>query len=108
VVSFHQIKEATGEKMIWLRATGSTLISQLVDSFVVLAVAFKFGPELVGNVEPWSWSQLLAVGTVQYAYKFMMAIVLTPLIYLAHYLIDNYLGQERAAAMKARAGSWDN
>jgi uncharacterized integral membrane protein (TIGR00697 family) len=108
VVSFHQIKEATGEKMIWLRATGSTLISQLVDSFVVLAIAFKFGPELVGNVEPWSWSQLLAVGTVQYAYKFMMAIVLTPLIYLAHYVIDNYLGQERAAAMKARAGSWDN
>jgi uncharacterized integral membrane protein (TIGR00697 family) len=108
VVSFHQIKEATGEKMIWLRATGSTLISQLVDSFVVLAIAFKFGPELVGNVEPWSWSQLLAVGTVQYAYKFIMAIVLTPLIYLAHYVIDNYLGHERAAAMKARAGSWDN
>lgn len=108
VTSFHQIREATGEKMIWLRATGSTLISQLVDSFVVLAVAFKIGPELVGNVEPWSWPQLLAVGTVQYAYKFFMAIVLTPAIYLAHYLIDNYLGQEQAEAMKARAGSWDN
>ncbi|WP_350177676.1 queuosine precursor transporter [Phaeodactylibacter sp.] len=108
VMSFHQIKEATGEKMIWLRATGSTLISQLVDSFVVLAVAFKLGPELVGNVEPWSWAQLLAVGTVQYTYKFIMAIILTPLIYLAHYFIDNYLGHERAAAMKARAGSWDN
>ena len=107
VVSFHRIKLITGERMVWLRATGSTLISQLVDSFVVLAVAFKLGPELVGNVEPWSWNQLLAVGTVQYAYKFIMAIVLTPLIYLAHYLIDRYLGEAEAEAMKQRAASWN-
>lgn len=107
VVSFHRIKLMTGERMVWLRATGSTLVSQLVDSFVVLAVAFKLGPELVGNVEPWSWSQLLAVGTVQYAYKFMMAILLTPLIYLAHHLIDRFLGEEEAEAMKQRAASWN-
>jgi uncharacterized integral membrane protein (TIGR00697 family) len=107
VVSFHRIKLMTGERMVWLRATGSTLISQLVDSFVVLAVAFKLGPELVGNVEPWSWNQLLAVGTVQYAYKFMMAILLTPLIYLAHHLIDRYLGEEEAETMKQRAASWN-
>lgn len=107
VVSFHRIKLITGERMVWLRATGSTLISQLVDSFVVLAIAFKLGPELVGNVEPWSWNQLLAVGTVQYAYKFMMAIVLTPLIYLAHYLIDRFLGPEEAEVMKQRAASWN-
>lgn len=108
VISFHRIKQATGEKMVWLRATGSTLVSQLVDSFVVLAIAFKVGPELVGNVEPWSWGQLFAVGTVQYAYKFIMAIGLTPLIYLAHYFIDRYLGPEKAEAMKQRASSWDN
>jgi uncharacterized integral membrane protein (TIGR00697 family) len=108
VVSFHRIKEATGERMIWLRATGSTVISQFVDSFVVLAIAFKFGPELVGNVEPWSWSQLLAVGTVQYAYKFLMAVLLTPLIYVAHYFIDRFLGEAQAQEMKLRAASWDN
>ena len=49
VVAFHWIKRATGEKMVWLRATGSTLISQLVDSFVVLFVAFKLGPEITGT-----------------------------------------------------------
>jgi len=108
VVSFHRIKLATGERMVWLRATGSTLISQLVDSFVVLAIAFKLGPELIGNVEPWSWSQLLAVGTVQYAYKFLMAILLTPLIYLAHHFIDRFLGASQAQAMKLRAASWEN
>ncbi|MDX1666284.1 MAG: queuosine precursor transporter, partial [Saprospiraceae bacterium] len=40
VISFHGIKKRTGEKLVWLRATGSTLISQLVDSFVVLYIAF--------------------------------------------------------------------
>lgn len=107
VISFHRIREATGEKMIWLRATGSTLISQLVDSFVVLFIAFKLGPELVGNVEPWSWNQLLAVGTVQYTYKFIMAIILTPAIYLAHYVIDGYLGHETAHKMKQQATTWN-
>ena len=103
VVAFHQIKRATGEGKIWLRATGSTLISQLLDSFVVLFIAFKLGPQLVGNVEPWSWSQLLAVGTVQYVYKFIMAIVLTPAIYLAHWGIDRYLGYSVAQDMKVKA-----
>ncbi len=103
VVVFHQIKKVTGEKRIWLRATGSTLVSQLIDSFVVLSVAFKFGPELAQNVEPWPWSQLLAVGTVQYTYKFLMAILLTPVIYFAHYQIDNYLGHKVATEMKEKA-----
>lgn len=107
VFSFHAIKERTGEKLVWLRATGSTLVSQLIDSFVVLAIAFKIGPEIVGNVEPWTWNQLFAVGTVQYTYKFMMAIVMTPLIYLAHYLIDRYLGPQTASVMKEKAASWN-
>lgn len=108
VVTFHRIKRSTGEGMIWLRATGSTIISQLFDSFVVLYVAFKLGPELVGTVEPWSWSQLFAVGLVQYIYKFIMAVGLTPVIYMAHYFMDNYLGHEQAALMKQRAASWSN
>ena len=33
---FHRIRAATGERMVWLRATGSTAVSQLIDSFVVL------------------------------------------------------------------------
>ncbi|NUO03675.1 MAG: VUT family protein, partial [Saprospiraceae bacterium] len=58
---------------------------------------------LVGNVEPWSWSQLMAVALVQYAYKFMMAVLLTPLLYLVHNWMDRYLGHETATAMKLRA-----
>ncbi len=107
VVVFHRIKEATGERLIWLRATGSTVISQFFDSFVVLYIAFKLGPQLVGTVEPWSWSQLFAVAVVQYTYKFIMAIIMTPLIYLAHNRIDAYLGEELAHAMKEQATRWN-
>lgn len=106
VLIFHRIKKWTGEKNIWLRATGSTVVSQFFDSMVVLCIAFKWGPELVGNVEPWTWNQLFAVATIQYSYKFLMALGLTPMLYVAHRGIDRYLGKETAEAMKTRATSW--
>jgi uncharacterized PurR-regulated membrane protein YhhQ (DUF165 family) len=96
VLVFHRIKEYTGERMIWLRATGSTLISQLVDSFVVLFVAFYIGAG-------WSLKLVLAIGLVNYIYKFVMAIVLTPLIYIAHDWIERYLGPELAEKLKKEA-----
>lgn len=96
VLVFHRIKKITGETMIWLRATGSTLISQFVDSFVVLFVAFYIGAG-------WSFKLVLAIGLVNYMYKFTMAILLTPLIYLAHAIIDRYLGEDLATKMKRAA-----
>lgn len=108
VISFQLIKRRTGESKLWLRATGSTLISQLVDSFVVLYVSFKLGPELFGGAaEPWPWSRILAVATVQYVFKFLMAILLTPVIYWMHAWIDRYLGEEESAEMR-RAANLDN
>ncbi len=105
VAVFHQIRRRTGAGKLWLRATGSTLISQLVDSFVVLYLAFKLGPEMFGGIsEPWPWSRILAVATVQYAFKFVMAVGLTPVIYGLHHLIDRYLGAATAAAMREQAG----
>lgn len=106
VLLFHRIKKWTGEKHIWLRATGSTIVSQFFDSMVVLCIAFKWGPELVGNVEPWTWNQLFAVATIQYTYKFLMALSLTPILYVVHYWIERYLGKQTAQAMKERAASW--
>ena len=98
VYVFQRIKRATGPRMLWLRATGSTVVSQLIDSFVVLYVAFKGGPELFGGyIEPWPWSRLFAVAAVQYGFKFTMAVALTPVIYLAHGWIDGYLGVDPPA-----------
>ena len=62
---YHRVRRVTGEGKIWLRATGSTLVSQLIDSFVVLYIAFVLGPQ------HWPLTQFLAVGTVNYVYKFL-------------------------------------
>ncbi|GIV32711.1 MAG: membrane protein [Chitinophagales bacterium] len=93
VMVFHRIKLLTGERQIWLRATGSTLVSQFIDSFVVLFIAFYVGAG-------WSFSLVLAIGVVNYIYKFMMAIIMTPVIYLLHYIIDTFLGEELANELK--------
>ncbi len=104
VLVFHRIKKLTGEKNIWLRATGSTLVSQLVDSFVVLFIAFYVGKRIQsGQGEPWSLHQVLVTGTGNYIYKFVVAILLTPVIYLVHAWIEKYLGHSKAKEMKQAA-----
>jgi len=96
VFVFHKIKKWTGEKKIWLRATGSTLVSQFIDSYIVLIIAFYIGSD-------WDLVRVIAIGTVNYIYKFGMAIILTPIIYLAHYIIDRFLGKILATKLKEEA-----
>jgi len=96
VTVFHKIKKLTGERYIWLRATGSTVVSQLVDSFIVLFIAFKIG-------RGWSWQLVMAICLVNYAYKFTMAIVLTPLLYFMHRQIERYVGTTVAKQMRLAA-----
>lgn len=98
VAIFHRIRNLTGERWIWLRATGSTAVSQLIDSFVVLYIAFVLGPQ------HWSIGLFLAVGTVNYIYKFVMAFALIPFIYLVRTAIHAYLGHEIARELEMHAG----
>ncbi|MFQ3575979.1 MAG: queuosine precursor transporter [Cytophagales bacterium] len=81
---YQKIRKMTREKHLWLRATGSTFFSQLVDSYFILFVAFYF----LGN---WSLENIFKVGTTQFIFKFLVAIISTPIVYLAHSLIDKYL-----------------
>jgi uncharacterized integral membrane protein (TIGR00697 family) len=94
---FHRIRAVTGERWVWLRATGSTAVSQLVDSFVVLYIAFVLGPQ------QWPVSLFLAVGTVNYLYKLAAAVALIPLIYLMRRGIERYVGAEESARLKRQA-----
>lgn len=103
VIVFHRIKKITGEGRIWLRATGSTLVSQFIDSFVVLFIAFYVAPRLSGNVQAWSFAQVMAICIGNYLYKLVVAIVLTPVIYIVHNFIENYLGKDKAGEMKKAA-----
>lgn len=99
VLIFHKIKKFTGEKALWLRATGSTLISQCIDSFVVIFIAFYLNPQY-----HWSWQMVAAIGLVNYTYKFVVAILMTPILYLVHGIIDGYLGKDLAHRLIKMAG----
>lgn len=94
---FHRIRRATGERMVWLRATGSTAVSQLVDSFVVLYIAFVLGPQ------HWPTSLFMAVGSVNYVYKMLAAVAMIPLIYLMRRGITRYIGAQRALELRHEA-----
>jgi queuosine precursor transporter len=94
VYIFHRIKRSTGDKYIWLRATGSTLVSQIVDSYIVLFIAFS---------GVFTWQMILAIGIMNYLYKFTMAIILTPVIILVEKRIEKYLGHDVAHKMKRAA-----
>jgi hypothetical protein len=87
VYVFHFLRSFTGSSKIWIRATGSTLVSQFIDSFVVLLIAFYFGAG-------WDLSLVLAIGLVNYIYKFIVAVFLTPMLYILHFIIDHYLGKD--------------
>ena len=85
---FKKIKSIFGSKRIWFRATVSTMVSQLIDSYVVLYIAFVIGAN-------WSMEQLFSIGTVNYIYKVIVAILFIPLLYGIHSLIDRYLGGKK-------------
>ena len=94
ITLFHALRRATRGRHLWLRATGSTLGSQFIDTFVVLGVAFA-GQLALGDI--------VAITLFNYGYKVAIAVGITPVIYLAHALIDRYLGRETAEALVERA-----
>lgn len=98
---FHSIRKSTGEKHLWLRATISTLVSQLIDSFVVLFIAFYLGK--LGTADQWPLSMVMAIALVNYIYKFIAAWIMVPLLYFIHKIIDEYLGKELAHKMMKEA-----
>ncbi len=81
---FQFFKSKTGNKMIWLRSTGSTVISQLFDSFIVLGIAFY----LTGIL---TFDQYISSGLTGYFVKLAIAILLTPVIYLGHFIIKKFI-----------------
>lgn len=93
---FRRIKRITGDRRIWLRATGSTVVSQLIDSLVVTYVAFWLFRDM-------TFAMATALALTAYTYKFLVALLSTPLIYAAHALIERYLGRDAAQAMRREA-----
>ena len=102
VLIFQRLRKITGDKYMGIRAVVSTLFSQLIDSFLVSFVAFY----LFGN---WSMTFVIALLIVSYPYKFIVAIIMTPLLYAVHFVVEKYLGIELATKLKHNAskGVWE-
>jgi len=98
VWAFWFIRRLTGERMIWLRSTGSTVFSQLIDSYTVLLIGFW----LPGT---YTFNEILVLGITGYSVKLVIAVGLTPFIYLVRYCVKRILGKEEAEAMAAEAAA---
>jgi queuosine precursor transporter len=96
VTVFHRLKKWSNNRYIWLRSTGSTLVSQFLDSFVVVFIALYIGQQI-------PFFQVLAISIMSYLYKATVAILMTPVLYAVHHLIDGFLGPELAEKMKREA-----
>lgn len=90
VLVFWLIRSRTGKRMIWLRATGSTVVSQLIDTFIVTGIGFWLPGKL-------SFSDYITTAFTGYSAKLIIAVALTPLIYIGHSLVHRYLGRELSA-----------
>jgi queuosine precursor transporter len=89
VFIFWLVRQKTGGRFLWMRATGSTVVSQLIDSIVIIAIAFW----LPGKIKT---SEFLTVAASNYSFKLIVALSVTPLLYAGHAVIDRYLGKEEA------------
>ncbi|HPC82882.1 MAG TPA: queuosine precursor transporter [Thermoanaerobaculaceae bacterium] len=96
VVVFWLVRHRTGGRMLWLRATGSTAVSQLIDTFVILGIAFWLPGKL-------ATPDFLRLAGTNYVYKLAIAVGITPLLYAMHHAIDRYLGAEEAQRLKLGA-----
>lgn len=99
---FTWLRRKTGGRLLWLRSQGSTVVSQFVDSYVVIGLAFVVLPQLTGG-EPWSTRSFLMVATTNYVYKFVIAVGTTPVLYFVHAAVQGWLGRELAERLSHEA-----
>jgi uncharacterized integral membrane protein (TIGR00697 family) len=103
---FTWLRHSTGGKYLWLRAQGSTVVSQMIDTIAVIYLAFVVIPKLTGG-QAWSISDAFSVSVTNYVYKFVIAVGITPVLYLVHGAVDRYLGRETAEALVRHAHPGD-
>lgn len=93
IAIFGLLKRVTRGRLIWLRATGSTVVSQVVDSFIVTYLAFGLGRMLIpGSGTPMPFGEIINTAATGYTLKFVIAIAITPIIYLGHRILRGWFG----------------
>jgi queuosine precursor transporter len=86
---FWMLRNRTGNKHIWLRATGSTVVSQLIDTFVVQFIAFVIP-------DKWTMEEFAHNALWGYLFKLVVALCLIPMIYVGHYIINKFLRDSKS------------
>jgi uncharacterized integral membrane protein (TIGR00697 family) len=94
IAMFSLFKRITKGKFIWLRATGSTIISQFIDTILVIGIGFYL-PGFVDGQQYWN---MILTG---YFIKLLFAVGLTPLIYIVHFVMRKFLKLESVTYEKA-------
>ncbi len=89
---FHIFRGITKHRFIWLRATGSTVVSQLFDSLIVTFVAFG------GQMQA---ADILQLAMGNYTWKFLVAVGITPLLYLGHMILQRLMPRQEAQVVAA-------
>jgi len=88
IAVFGALKRWTGTRLLWLRATGSTAVSQLIDTVAITVVAWT------GMMPP---AEILRIILSAYTLKIVIAVGLTPLIYAGHGFVERRLGIQPAS-----------
>ena len=88
---FGVIKKITKGQLLWLRATGSTVISQMLDSFVVSYIAFSLGKSLTGQT-PATPEEIFNIAVTGYGLKFAISVALTPALYFLRDVMEKRFG----------------
>ncbi len=99
---FHFLKKITNGKHLWIRNNGSTLISQLVDSFAVIILAHWFSNafHLKGNDD--AYAVLMSIIFGGYVFKLVSALIDTIPFYLGTKWLSKYLAINPNAAYEKK------
>lgn len=84
---FVVLRTRTGQRLLWLRAVGSTVLSQLIDTFVINGIAFGASGKLTAG-------EVVELSATNYGYKFLIAVGTLPVIYAGHGLMERYLRRD--------------
>lgn len=84
---FFMLKRLTGNRMLWLRSTGSTAVSQMIDTIIISALVW--GTKV-------TFDTYVSIVLTSYAIKLCAAVVVTPVIYGLHEVIENKYGIDPA------------
>lgn len=99
---FTWLRRRTGGRLLWLRAQGSTVVSQLIDTAAVIFLAFVVIPSLIGQPHM-TLGAATNIAATNYVYKLLITLVMTPLLYLAHWAVETWLGRELAEQLTHEA-----